>query len=186
MWLFLYTCYALITVTGALLTAAVVQGFAGIQVLGAGHPAFGFFTTIVFLLTQTAVIFFFVATGVSVRDFVRERGLGPDLVRRSRRAHGRVSGQTTLSLPLVMASAISGGASAAAAIPRWLHLAVVAVTYAHFLMLVVMQHRAFRTQTAIVVQMAELVRSSEDEASEGGASEGEDGDDDDGAGAEQQ
>lgn len=180
MWLFLYTCYALITVTGVLLTAAVVQGFAGIQVLGAGHPAFGFFTTIVFLLTQTAVIFFFVATGVSVRDFVRERGLGPDLIQRSRRAHGRVSGQTTLSLPLVMASAISGGASAAAAIPRWLHLAVVAVTYAHFLMLVVMQHRAFRTQTAIVVQMAELVRS-EDEASEG-----EDGDDDDGAGAEQQ
>jgi hypothetical protein len=176
MWLFLYTCYVLIAASGALLTAAVVQGFAGIQVLGAGHPAFGFFTTIVFLLTQTAVIFFFVATGVSVRDFVRERGLAPDLYQRSRRAHGRVSGQTTLSLPLIMASAISGGASAAAAIPRWMHLAVVAVTYAHFLLLVVMQHRAFRTQTAIVVEMAELARDSESE----------DGDDDDGAGAEEQ
>lgn len=176
MWLFLYTCYALITVTGVLFTAAVVQGFAGIPVLGAGHPAFGFFTTIVFLLTQTAVIFFFVATGVSVRDFVRERGLGPDLIQRSRRAHGRVSGQTTLSLPLVMATAISGGASAAAAIPRWVHLAVAALAYAHFLMLVVMQHRAFRTQTAIVVEMAGLARDSE----------GKDGDDDDGAGAEQQ
>ncbi len=176
MWLFLYTCYALITVTGTLLTAAVVQGFAGIQVLGAGHPAFGFFTTIVFLLTQTAVIFFFVTTGVSVRDFVRERGLAPDLLQRSRRAHGPVSGQATLSLLLIMATAVSGGAAAAAAIPRWLHLAVAAVTYAHFVMLVVMQHRAFRTQTAIVVQMADLVRSSE----------GEDGDDDDGAGAEQQ
>lgn len=176
MWLFLYTCYALITVTGALLTAAVVQGFTGIQVLGAAHPAFGFFTTIVFLLTQTAVIFFFVSTGVSVRDFVREQRLGPDLVQRSRRAHGPVSGQATLSLLLVMATAVSGGAAAAAAIPRWLHLAVAAVTYAHFLMLVVMQHRAFRTQTGIVVQMAGLVRSSE----------GEDGDDDDRAGAEQQ
>jgi hypothetical protein len=176
MWLFLYTCYALITVTGVLFTAAVVQGFAGIPVLGAGHPAFGFFTTIVFLLTQTAVIFFFVATGVSVRDFVRERGLGPDLLQRSRRAHGPVSGQATLSLLLIMGTAISGGASAAAAIPRWMHLAVVALTYAHFLMLVVMQHRAFRTQTAIVVEMAELARDSETE----------DGDDDDGAGAEQQ
>ena len=176
MWLFLYTCYALITVSGLLLTAAVVQGFTGIQVLGAGHPAFGFFTTIVFLLTQTTVIFFFVATGVSVRDFVRDRGLTPELIRRSRRAHGRVSGQTTLSLALIMASAISGGAGAAAAVPRWLHLAVVATTYAHFLVLVVMQHRAFRAQTAIVVQMADMVRGSE----------GEDGDDDDGAGAEQQ
>lgn len=175
MWLFLYTCYALITVSGLLLTAAVAQGFAGIQVLGAGHPAFGFFTTIVFLLTQTAVIFFFVATGVSVRDFVRERGLAPDLIVRSRRAHGPVSGQTTLAILLVMATAVSGGASAAAAIPRWLHLAVSAVTYAHFLMLVVMQHRAFRTQTAIVVRMAGMAR----------ASEGEDGDDDHGAGAEQ-
>ena len=176
MWLFLYTCYALITVSGLLLTAAVVQGFTGIQVLGAGHPAFGFFTTIVFLLTQTAVIFFFVATGVSVRDFVRERGLAPDMIIRSRRAHGPVSGQTTLAILLVMVTAVSGGASAAALIPRWLHLAVVAITYAHFLILVVMQHRAFRTQTAIVVQMADLVRSSE----------GEDGDDDEGAGAEQQ
>ncbi len=176
MWLFLYTCYALITVTGALLTAAVVQGFTGIPVLGAAHPAFGFFTTIVFLLAQTAVIFFFVATGVSVRDFVRERGLAPDLITRSRRAHGPVSGQTTLSLLLVIATAVSGGASAAAVIPRWLHLAVVAVTYAHFLMLVVMQHRAFRAQTAIVVRMADMAR----------ASEGEDGDDDHGAGAEQQ
>ena len=176
MWLFLYTCYALITVSGLLLTAAVVQGFTGIQVLGAAHPAFGFFTTIVFLLTQTTVIFFFVATGVSVRDFVRERGLAPDMIIRSRRAHGPVSGQTTLAILLVMVTAVSGGASAAALIPRWLHLAVVAITYAHFLILVVMQHRAFRTQTAIVVQMADLVRSSE----------GEDGDDDDGAGAEQQ
>ncbi len=176
MWLFLYTCYALITVSGLLLTAAVVQGFTGIQVLGAAHPAFGFFTTIVFLLTQTTVIFFFVATGVSVRDFVRERGLAPDMIIRSRRAHGPVSGQTTLAILLVMVTAVSGGASAAALIPRWLHLAVVAITYAHFLILVVMQHRAFRTQTAIVVQMADLVRSSE----------GEDGDDDEGAGAEQQ
>ena len=176
MWLFLYTCYALITVSGLLLTAAVMQGFTGIQVLGAAHPAFGFFTTIVFLLTQTTVIFFFVATGVSVRDFVRERGLAPDMIIRSRRAHGPVSGQTTLAILLVMVTAVSGGASAAALIPRWLHLAVVAITYAHFLILVVMQHRAFRTQTAIVVQMADLVRSSE----------GEDGDDDEGAGAEQQ
>ena len=176
MWLFLYTCYVLITVSGLLLTAAVVQGFTGIQVLGAAHPAFGFFTTIVFLLTQTTVIFFFVATGVSVRDFVRERGLAPDMIIRSRRAHGPVSGQTTLAILLVMVTAVSGGASAAALIPRWLHLAVVAITYAHFLILVVMQHRAFRTQTAIVVQMADLVRSSE----------GEDGDDDEGAGAEQQ
>lgn len=175
MWLFLYTCYALIAVTGTLLTAAVAQGFTGISVLGAGHPAFGFFTTIVFLLTQTAVIFFFVATGVSVRDFVRERGLAPDLITRSRRAHGPVSGQTTLSLLLVIGAAVSGGAFAAAAIPRWLHLAAVAVTYAHFLMLVVMQHRAFRTQTGIIVRMAELARS-----------EGQDGDDDHGAGAEQQ
>jgi hypothetical protein len=176
MWLFLYTCYALITVSGLLLTAAVVQGFTGIQVLGAAHPAFGFFTTIVFLLTQTVVIFFFVATGVSVRDFVRERGLAPDMIIRSRRAHGPVSGQTTLAILLVMVTAVSGGASAAALIPRWLHLAVVAITYAHFLILVVMQHRAFRTQTAIVVQMADMVRGSE----------GEDGDDDEGAGAEQQ
>lgn len=175
MWLFLYTCYALIAVTGTLFTAAVAQGFTGVSVLGAAHPAFGFFTTIVFLLTQTAVIFFFVATGVSVRDFVRERGLAPDLITRSRRAHGPVSGQTTLSLLLVIGTAVSGGASAAAAIPRWLHLAVVAVTYAHFLMLVVMQHRAFRTQTGIIVQMADLARS-----------EGQDGDDDHGAGAEQQ
>lgn len=175
MWLFLYTCYALIAVTGTLFTAAVAQGFTGVSVLGAAHPAFGFFTTIVFLLTQTAVIFFFVATGVSVRDFVRERGLAPDLITRSRRAHGPVSGQTTLSLLLVIGTAVSGGASAAAAIPRWLHLAVAAVTYAHFLMLVVMQHRAFRTQTGIIVQMADLARS-----------EGQDGDDDHGAGAEQQ
>lgn len=175
MWLFLYTCYALIAVTWTLFTAAVAQGFTGISVLGAAHPAFGFFTTIVFLLTQTAVIFFFVATGVSVRDFVRERGLAPELITRSRRAHGAVSGQTTLSLLLVIGAAVSGGAFAAAAIPRWLHLAAVAVTYAHFLMLVVMQHRAFRTQTGIIVRMAELARS-----------EGQDGDDDHGAGAEQQ
>ena len=176
MWLFLYTCYALITASGLLLTAAVVQGFTGISVLGAAHPAFGFFTTIVFLLTQTAVIFFFVSTGISVRDFVRERGLTPELIQRSRRAHGRVSGQTTLSLALIMASAISGGAVAAAAVPRWLHLAVAAATYAHFLMLTVMQHRAFRTQTAIVVQMAGMAPGSE----------GEDRDDDDGPGTQQQ
>lgn len=176
MWLFLYTCYALITVSGLLLTASVVQGFAGIAMLGAGHPAFGFFTTIIFLLTQTAVIFFFVTTGISVRDFVRERELTPDLIQRSRRAHRRVSAQTTLSLALIMTSAISGGAVAAAAVPRWLHLAVVATTYSHFLILTVMQHRAFRTQITIVVQMANIVQRSERE----------DRDDDDSSGAEQQ
>ena len=161
MWLFLYTCYSLIFVSGILLTSAVIQGFTGISLLGAGHPAFGFFTTIAFLLTQTVVIFFFVATGVSIRDFVRERELSPELIQRSRRAHGPVSGQTTLSLVLIMAAAVSGGAVAASAVPRWVHLSVIATTYIHFLMLVWMQHRAFRKQTTIVLQMAEIAQASE-------------------------
>ena len=107
----MYLCYGLSAVTLAGLTATLVQGLSGGRVLGAPHPTFSFLITIVYLFTETLVMFFFVGTGSNVKEFVRERKLPETLIGRIGAARHQVTMEACLSILLVLGTAVLGGAT---------------------------------------------------------------------------
>ena len=159
MWFFMIICYLLSFLTLACFTASGLQGIFGFHLLGANHPTFAFLTTIIYLFTESLVIFFFVGTGISIKEYVQEHKPQDDFVARAKVFKRRLTPAIMLNISLFLGQAIAGGATAAQSIPSWAHGAAAALTYGHFLYLLLLQHRSFRENTAIVLDMTADVRA---------------------------
>jgi len=153
MWLFMYLCYGLSALTLTGLTVALVQGLTGRPVIGASHASFSFLITLIYLFTETLVMFFFVGTGSNVKEYVRERKLSESLISRIGGARHRVTMEASLSILLVLGTAVLGGAVAGSNVPRQIHLGAAVVAYLHFLWMLRNQHRAYRLATEVVTDM---------------------------------
>ena len=170
MWLFMYVCYLMAALTYLLFVLSGLQGIFGFPVLGAPHPTFSFLTAIIYLFTQTLIIFFFVGTGSNVREYLETpaqadpNGPAAKLVARARYVRSAVSGHIYLNILLFLAQAVLGGAVAARAVPRFLHGAMVVVAFLHFHYVLWREHLAFRDMTGVVVAMTADQRDGESAA----------------------
>ena len=77
------TCYAMSLLTFMMLLLAFLQNFLHFLVFRANEVTFIILTSIVYLFAETLVIFFFVGTGVSVKEYSLEHKLKPDYHRQS-------------------------------------------------------------------------------------------------------
>ncbi|MFQ6615298.1 MAG: hypothetical protein ACE5HZ_00835 [Fidelibacterota bacterium] len=135
------------------LFVAGIQGYAGLDPLGIDHFAFSFITVIVYLLTEVLVIFFFVATGGSIKDYVHEGRAKPEYHQRALAIKRRVYPATLLNMLLVMTVFILGGAADTGSIPPWVHGGVYMGAMIHFVFTIRRQHTCFKENTSIVLAM---------------------------------
>ncbi len=134
-----------------------LDGFLHRGFFGMGHPTLALLVSVIFLATETLVMFFFVGTGVSVKEYVRDHGADPDFHRRSV-AIKRVLYPPTLNVTLVvMMTFVTGGAVDRQLISHWWHLAGWLVSMWLFLRALKVQHRALRDNTAIILEMVGLL-----------------------------
>lgn len=150
MWFFMYACYVLTVLSGLMLLVTAWQGYFSFLV----HPRFALLTIIIYLLTETLVIFFFVGIGVSIKDYVLEHKANPDFYKRSLAIKRRVYPPLLLNMLLVMTLFISGGAVDTNCLPAWAHGLLFYVSVSHFLYVIQQQHHAFKESTVIVLEMA--------------------------------
>jgi hypothetical protein len=116
----------------ALLTLALVGtlAFGGTMALGylaaapadvRRHVVAALATTTLLVMAHSFIMFFLIATGVSLKELERERGWGDSFRRRTLALKGRVFPAMTLALLLVMANFILGAAAHTRVIPAWAH-----------------------------------------------------------------
>ena len=84
MWLTMYACYLLNLLTLVLLGLTALQGYIPFPLINANHAATALIAIILYLFTQTLIIFFFTGTGVNIRDYVQENNLDKELHERSK------------------------------------------------------------------------------------------------------
>ena len=154
MWLLMYLCYGLTFLTWLSFTLVGIQGVFGVTVLGANQITFSFLATILYFFTQTLMIFFFVGTGINVNEYVKEHHLDEELIARTRSIKRWLSPQNTFNILLYMGQSIALGAAFAGSIPWWIYWTAFGIAYVHFLWVVALQHRGFRENTEIIVDMA--------------------------------
>ena len=83
MWFFMITCYVLSLLTFVMLLTGLTQSFLHFPVWNAGHLTFMILVSIVYLFTETLVIFFYVGTGVSIKEYTLEHHLDKSFHNRS-------------------------------------------------------------------------------------------------------
>lgn len=155
MWFFMNTCYVMTVISFMMLLITGLQGHFHFNVLNANHPLFALLTIIIYLFTETLVIFFFVGIGVSIKDYVLANKLKSDYHTRSIAVKRRVYPPLLLSMLMVMVLFISGGAVDTKHIPAWSHGLFFIVSLMQFLDAIKIQHQSFKESTAIVLEMSQ-------------------------------
>ncbi|MDP2654191.1 MAG: hypothetical protein Q8Q08_09185 [Candidatus Omnitrophota bacterium] len=160
MWFFMYACYLLSLATFGLLVTGFFQNVFHFDVFRANPVTFMILTSIVYLFTETLVIFFFVGIGVSIRDYTQEHGLNPDFHRRSIGIKRVVYPPQLLNMVLMIVLFIGIGAVDTGHCPAWLYGVYYAACLGHFMYAKIIQHRCFRDSTETVLAMAGIARTA--------------------------
>jgi len=154
MWFFMYSCYMMSLITFIALVIGFFQSFLNFPIFQAHHVTFMILTSILYLFTETLVIFFFVGTGVSVRDFSKENNLDPQYHKRSIAIKRRVYPPLLLNIFIMIIVFILVGAVDTFRLPSWIYQSVFIFGIVHYIKAKVIQNYCFRDNTQIILEMS--------------------------------
>ena len=159
MWFFMILCYVLIAISGL-----------GLFQIGLNHY-FDFFLTnrisfdlivsIIFIAAQTLVMFFFVGTGVNVREYLETHPeLGDELYKKMFAIKRKLYPPTMMLTILFMAMVIVDGIFYFGKISEWWFHILYFLTLYYYYKATKEQHASFIGSTKIVLKMTEKERES--------------------------
>ena len=153
MYFFMITIYFLSFLTLVLLVISGAQGIFEFLFFGENHSAFGFVTAIVYLFTEVLVMFFFVGTGVSIKEYIQQNNADQNYHKRSNEIKRKLYPPTLLNVLLIMTTFIIGGGVDTGVISGWIHGLLFYIAFIHFFKMITVQHDCFRQNTDIILEM---------------------------------
>ena len=159
MWFFMILCYVLVAISGL-----------GLFQIGLNHY-FDFFLTnrisfdlivsIIFIAAQTLVMFFFVGTGVNVREYLETHPeLGDQLYKKMFAIKRKLYPPTMMLTILFMSMVIVDGIFYFGKISEWWFHILYFLTLYYYYKATKEQHASFIGSTKIVLKMTEKERES--------------------------
>ena len=153
MYLFMITCYVLMLINLINLTLTGTSGYFNFDVLGASHTRFALFTILIFTITETIVMYFFITTGKAIKSAI-ESGLGNnDLWSRERQLKMKLFPQLMLTIFLVGGWFIHIGAIENNMSPVWVHYLIFSIAYVHHLWSLKIKNSSFKEQLSIISEL---------------------------------
>ncbi|MBI3602583.1 MAG: hypothetical protein HY209_06815 [Candidatus Omnitrophica bacterium] len=154
MWFFMYSCYFLSLISLLMLGIVFCQSFRAFDVLRASPMSFLILTSIIYLFTETLVIFFFVGTGVSVKEYMLEQKISGDFHKRMIALKRKVYPPQLLNMLILMSAFILYGAADTGKISVWIYRGLLGIGLVHFLYAKKIQHKAFKENTFVILEIA--------------------------------
>lgn len=152
----MYSCYLLSLASFVMLGIVLFQSFLGFSVLNASVMSFLILTSIIYLFTETLVMFFFVGTGVSVKEYMLEHRIHGNFHQRMIALKRYVYPPQLLNILILMTAFILYGAADTGKISIWIYRGLLIAGIAHFIYAKMLQHKAFKDNTFIILEMAGL------------------------------
>jgi len=153
MWIFMITCYLLMLLNFINLFLTGLSGYFHFDVLGANHARFALFTILIFSITETVVMYFFISTGKGIKSAI-ENGLGEiGLWSREKELKMKVFPQLMLTVTLIGGLFIHGGAVDTGAPTSWMHGYIFIIAFAHHIWTLKLKNDAFKEQIAIISEL---------------------------------
>ena len=154
MWFFMITAYVLIILSGVGLILIGINHY--VNIWPTQHISFDLFVSLIFIATQTIIIFFFVGTGVNIKEYTssKDNKFYKGILAIKRRLY-----PPTLAVTILfMITVIVDGAFFLGKINEWwFHISYMLTLY-YFVKSSIEQHKAFIGSTNIVLAMTENER----------------------------
>ena len=154
MWFFMITSYVLIFLSGIGLVLIGINHYG--NVWPTQHISFDLFVSLIFIATQTLIIFFFVGTGVNIKEYTlsKDNKFYKGILAIKRRLYP----PTLVVTILFMITVIVDGAFFLGKINEWwFHISYLLTLY-YFVKSSIEQHKAFIGSTNIILAMTENER----------------------------
>lgn len=161
MWLMMYICYLLMATSFVMVFITGLQGFFQFHLLGAAHPQFALLTVIVYLFTETQIIFFFIGSGRNTREYLESEGGDRRLYDRLKKIKTMVFPHIAANIVLMFVVFLTGGAVEMNIMPGWVHGILFIAALCHLAWTTVLEHRGFKTNTGIILEMCGIEREHE-------------------------
>ena len=150
------TCYVMSLLSLILVTTAFLQSFFKFSVFQANHLTFMILTAIVYLLTETLVIFFFVDIGMQIKESTLHKKLDPQFHRRSIAIKRRVFPPLMSNLLWMVAVFVLVGAVDTHQFPQWAYRLLFLGGILHLGKTKRIENQGFREYTEIVREMGRV------------------------------
>jgi hypothetical protein len=156
MWFFMIISYVLIFLSGAGLILIGINHY--VNIWPTQHISFDLFVSLIFIATQTLIIFFFVGTGVNIKDYTlsKDNKFYKGILSIKRRLYPPTLAVTILFMITVI---IDGAFFLGKVNEWWFHISYVLTLY-YFVKSLIEQHKAFVGSTNIVLAMTENERGN--------------------------
>jgi len=153
------TCYLMTAITFFLLILAAFQSIFNFPILKANHVTFMILTSIVYLFTETLIIFFFVGTGVSIKEYTQSHNLKPIFHQKSISIKRKVYPPLLMNMLYMMILFVIVGAVDTGRMAVWIYNVFFAFCIYHFLRVIVIQHKCFVENTDNILEMSGVKRT---------------------------
>ncbi|MBI4436161.1 MAG: hypothetical protein HY590_01955 [Candidatus Omnitrophica bacterium] len=156
MWVYMMTCYIMTLFTFIFLITAFFQGIFKFTVFEASHVSFMILTAILYLFTETLVIFFFVGTGMGIKESVLDHKRDPQFHRRSIAIKRKVFPPIVLNILFMIILFVLVGAVDTHRFPIWAYHIIFLGCIVHFVKTKITQNQSFGDIMKIVLDMSEV------------------------------
>ena len=153
MYLFMITCYVLMFINLVNITLVGASGMLNFSIFSASHTRFALFMILIFTITETVVMYFFISTGKAIKTAITD-GLGEDLLwARERKLKMVLFPQLMLTIFLIGGWFIHIGAVENNMLTKPLHWPLFITAYLHHLYTLKTKNNAFKTQLSIISEL---------------------------------
>jgi len=159
MWFFMITCYVMTAITFITLGISFFQSFLKFHVFQADHVTFMILASIIYLFTETLVIFFFVGTGVSVKEYTVDHKLDSSYHKRSIAIKRQVYPPLLWNMLFMIILFILVGAVDTYRFPGWLYYIIFLACIVHYVKIKIIQNQCFKENTQIILDMSGIQKT---------------------------
>ena len=149
--------YILILISGVGLNIIGFNHYFDLKLFDMGIIKLDLFISMIFIATQTLVMFFFVGTGVSIKEYIQENpgtdhSFHQDSIKIKRKLYPPTMALTLLFVWMII---MHGLFVIKQAKEYWFHITFIA-TYYYFIKSTIIQHKSFKKNTLIILTMIGL------------------------------
>ena len=158
MWFFMILSYVMVFISGIGLLLIGINHY--INFWAQNHITLDLLVSIIFIASQTLVMFFFVGTGVNVREYLEShKKLGDNLYHQMFAIKRKLYPPTMMVTILFMAMVIIDGAFFIGKVSEWWFHILYLLTLYYYFKATRVQHHSFKDSTKIVITMTKSART---------------------------
>ena len=153
MYVFMIICYLLMLINTINLLLSGISGYFKLSIIGANHVEFALFSMMIFIITETLVMYFFIATGKSIKEAI-EKNLGSKKIwEKERVLKMKLFPQIMLTLLLFSVIFIYGGVADNKLPTAYLHGYLFPIAMIHHIWILKVKNESFKDQIELIREL---------------------------------